>query len=146
MRILVLHGINLNALGTRESGIYGSATLAFVDQQLQERAKALGVEVVCFQTNHEGDLVDYIHREGPSAQGALINPGAWTHYSIGLRDALAASRLPFVEVHLSNIYAREPFRHHSVLADLARGQVSGLGWRSYVVALEGLVGLLQDGA
>ncbi len=144
MRILVLNGINLNALGSREPGIYGSVTLAEIESRLQDRAKELGVEVAFFQTNLEGELVNYIQREAPSADGILINPGAWTHYSIGLRDALSAAAKPFVEVHLSNIYAREAFRHTSLLADIARGQVSGLGWRSYLAALDGLVGLLRE--
>ena len=146
MRILILHGINLNALGAREPGIYGTATLADVTARIEARAKDLGVETACYQTNIEGDLVNFIQREAPTANGILINPGAWTHYSIGLRDALAAAAKPFVEVHLSNIYAREPFRHTSVLADLARGQVAGFGWRSYVIALEGLAGLLREGS
>ena len=144
MRILVLNGINLTALGSREPGIYGSVTLAEIESRLQDRAKELGVEVAFFQTNLEGELVNYIQREAPSADGILINPGAWTHYSIGLRDALSAAAKPFVEVHLSNIYAREAFRHTSLLADIARGQVSGLGWRSYLAALDGLVGLLRE--
>jgi 3-dehydroquinate dehydratase-2 len=144
MRILVLNGINLNALGSREPGIYGSVTLAEIESRLQDRAKDLGVDVAFFQTNLEGELVNYIQQEAPSADGILINPGAWTHYSIGLRDALSAAAKPFVEVHLSNIYAREPFRHTSVLADVARGQVSGLGWRSYLASLDALVGLLRE--
>src|SRR2546427_4092 len=137
MRILVLNGINLNALGSREPGIYGSVTLAEIESRLQDRAKELGVDVAFFQTNLEGELVNYLQREAPGCDGILINPGAWTHYSIGLRDALSAAAKPFVEVHLSNIYAREPFRHSSLLADIARGQVSGLGWRSYLAGLDG---------
>lgn len=144
MRILVLHGINLNALGSREPSIYGTITLPEIDSKLQARAKELGVDVVSFQTNIEGELVNFIQREAPAAHGIVINPGAWTHYSIGLRDALAAAGVPFVEVHLSNVYAREPFRHHSLLAGIAQGQVSGLGWRSYVAALDALVGLLKE--
>lgn len=145
MRILMLHGINLNALGSREPAIYGTTTLQEINDKLQARAKELGVDLACFQTNIEGELVNHIQREAPAADGILINPGGWTHYSIGLRDALAAAGKPFVEVHLSNVYAREPFRHHSVLADIARGQVSGLGWRSYIMALDGLVGILEEG-
>lgn len=144
MRILVLHGINLNALGSREPAIYGTTTLQEIDDRLQARAKELDVDLTCFQTNLEGDLVNFIQRDAPAADGILINPGAWTHYSIGLRDALSAAGKPFVEVHLSNIYAREPFRHRSILADIARGQVSGLGWRSYIAALDALVGLLRE--
>lgn len=144
MRILVLNGINLNALGSREPGIYGTTTLQEIEDKLRARAKELDVDLACFQTNIEGELVNYVQREAPRADGILINPGAWTHYSIGLRDVLSAAGKPFVEVHLSNIYGREAFRHTSVLADIARGQVSGLGWRSYLVALEGLTGLLRE--
>jgi 3-dehydroquinate dehydratase II len=146
MRILVLNGINLNALGSREPGIYGTVTLQEIEEKLQARANELDVDLACFQTNIEGELVNYIQREAPGADGMLINPGAWTHYSIGLRDALSAAAKPFVEVHLSNIYAREAFRHTSLLSDIAKGQVSGLGWRSYLVALEGLTGLLREGS
>ncbi len=146
LRILVLHGPNLNLLGAREPHIYGSMTLADIVARLEQHAAALGVGVESFQTNHEGALVDFIQREAPAADGILINAGAWTHYSIAIRDALVASHTPFVEVHLSNIHAREPFRHHSVLANVARGQVLGFGWRSYAAALDALVGVLRDAA
>ena len=144
MRILVLNGINLNALGSREPGIYGTTTLQAIEEKLQARAKELEVDLACFQTNMEGEMVNYIQREASGADGILINPGAWTHYSIGIRDALSAAGKPFVEVHLSNVYAREAFRHTSLLVDVAQGQVSGLGWRSYLAALDGLVGLLRE--
>lgn len=144
MRILLLNGVNLNTLGTREPAIYGALTLAEIEQRTQARGAALGVEVAPFQTNLEGELVDHIHRQGPGADGIIINAAAWTHYSIALRDALAAVGKPFVEVHLSNVYAREPFRHHSVLADKALGVVAGLGWRGYLAALEALVGVIQE--
>lgn len=144
MRILLLQGVNLNTLGTRQPEIYGSMTLAEINQRVQERARELGVEVVAYQTNIEGELINFIQREAPGADGILINPGAWTHYSIALRDALSGAAKPFVEVHLSNVYAREPFRHRSVLSGIAKGVVSGLGWRGYVAALDALVGLLRE--
>ena len=144
MKVLVLHGVNLNTLGTREPHIYGATTLPEVDAHLRARAEELGVELAAFQTNSEGDLIDFIQRDAASADAILINPGAWTHYSIALRDALAGTGKPFVEVHLSNIHAREPFRHRSVLAAIARGSVIGLGWRGYIAALDALVGLLRE--
>ena len=144
MRLLVLHGVNLDTLGAREPHIYGSMTLAEVNARIEARAGELGVEVIAFQTNVEGELINFIQREAPSADGILINPGAWTHYSIALRDALAGAGKPFVEVHLSNIHAREPFRRRSVLAGIAIGQITGLGWRGYVAALGALVGMLGE--
>ena len=144
MKILVLHGVNLNTLGSREPHIYGTKTLAEVDQALKTRAKELNVELSAFQTNLEGELVNYIQREAPPADGMLINPGAWTHYSIALRDALAGAGKPFVEVHFSNIHAREPFRRRSVFTAIARGSVIGLGWRGYLAALDALVALLRE--
>ncbi len=144
MKILVLHGPNLNTLGKREPHIYGSTTLAQINRRLAQRAKSLGVEVECFHSNHEGALIDAIQQKAPACQGIIINPGGLTHSSVSLRDALAGCGLPVVEVHLSNTYAREVFRHRSLIAPIARGQVVGLGWRGYVLALEALVGLLQD--
>ena len=144
MKLLLLQGVNLNTLGTRQPEIYGSMTLEEINARAKEHAKGLGVELVAYQTNIEGELVNFIQREAPGADGILINPGAWTHYSIALRDALAGAGKPFVEVHLSNVYAREPFRQRSVLSSIAKGVVSGLGWRGYVAALDALVGILQE--
>jgi 3-dehydroquinate dehydratase-2 len=145
MRILIIHGPNLNNLGQREPGIYGAKTLAEIDQLIRLRAGELGVEVVGFQSNSEGALIDFIQDESPRAEGIIINPGAFTHYSLSLRDALQDAGLPIIEVHLSNIYAREKFRQKSVIAPIARGQISGLGWRGYVAALEIMVSEQQGG-
>jgi len=136
MRILVIHGPNLNMLGKREAAIYGDKTLAEIDTLIEKRARELGVEVLCFQSNSEGALIDFIQAEAPKADAIIINPGAFTHYGLSLRDALVDSALPVIEVHISNIYAREVWRHKSVIAPIARGQISGLGWRGYIIALE----------
>jgi len=136
MRILVIHGPNLNMLGKREAAIYGDKTLAEIDTLIEKRARELGVEVLCFQSNSEGALIDFIQAEAPKANAIIINPGAFTHYGLSLRDALVDSALPVIEVHISNIYAREVWRHKSVIAPIARGQISGLGWRGYIIALE----------
>jgi 3-dehydroquinate dehydratase II len=139
MQLLALHGPNLNLLGTREPGLYGSATLEQINATLQERATALGAAIDCFQSNHEGALVDRIQAARGTVDGILINAGAYTHTSIALRDALLAVAIPYVELHLSNTHAREPFRHHSFLADRAVGVICGFGPISYSLALEGLV-------
>ena len=143
MQLLALHGPNLNLLGTREPGVYGSQTLDQVNAELESRAQALGATISCFQSNHEGALVDRIHEGRGSVDGILINAGAYTHSSIALRDALLGVAIPFVELHLSNTHAREPFRHHSTLADKALGVICGFGPLSYTLALEGLVAHLR---
>ena len=139
MRILVLHGPNLNLLGKREPEIYGHQTLADIDASLRATAKQLAVEIECFQSNHEGELIDHIQAAMGQAAGILINPGGFTHTSVALRDALVASRLPIVEVHLSNVFARESFRQHSYVSPIAVGVISGLGARGYRFGLEALV-------
>ena len=136
MKILVVHGPNLNMLGSRQVAVYGDKTLDEIDSLLQKRARELGVELETLQSNHEGTLVDFIQEKSPEATGIIINPGALTHYGLSLRDALADTSLPIVEVHLSNIHAREEFRQQSVIAPIARGQIAGLGWRGYIAALE----------
>ncbi len=144
MRIAVLNGPNLNLLGEREPDVYGRATLADVEAATRERARALGAECVWTQTNHEGELVEAIQGLPKSADGALINAAAFTHTSLAVRDAVLAVRVPFVEVHLSNIFAREPERRRSLLADLAVGVVAGFGADSYRLGLEGLVAFLAS--
>ncbi|MGH7534590.1 MAG: type II 3-dehydroquinate dehydratase [Gemmatimonadales bacterium] len=143
MRIAVLNGPNLNLLGQREPDLYGRTTLAEIEAMVRDAAKTLGVEVDWFQTNHEGALVDAVQGLRGKVDGALINAAALTHSSLALRDALLAVRVPFVELHLSNIFAREPERRQSVIADLAVGLVSGFGAQSYLLALQALVGRLR---
>lgn len=140
----MINGPNLNQLGKREPGYYGVKTLSDIEDLILARAQELDTLVEFFQSNHEGAVVDFIQDQGPDADGIVINAGALTHYGIALRDALADSRLPFVEVHISNIHAREEFRHHSVFADLAVGQIAGLGWRGYLFALEYLATQIKE--
>lgn len=135
--VLVLHGPNLNLLGTREPEVYGATTLADINAALTERAKTRGVTLAYFQSNHEGALVDRIHAaKSEGIEFIIINPAAYTHTSVALRDALAGVAIPYIEVHLSNVHRREPFRHHSYLADQAVGVICGLGWRGYMAALD----------
>ncbi|MFN3628483.1 MAG: type II 3-dehydroquinate dehydratase [Casimicrobiaceae bacterium] len=144
MKILVLHGVNLDQFGRRDPRHYGTATLADIDQALAALAAELGVRLECFQTNHEGAMCERIHRaHAQGVDAVLINAGAWTHYSIAIADALAILSCPIVEVHMSNIHAREPFRHHSVIAAIARGQICGFGVESYLLGLRGAVKLAR---
>ncbi|MEO0801398.1 MAG: type II 3-dehydroquinate dehydratase [Cyanobacteria bacterium J06642_2] len=142
--ILVMHGPNLNLLGTREVGIYGRMTLADIEHSLSLLAGELDVELVFYQSNHEGALVDAIQAARERRQGLVINPGAYTHTSVALRDAIAAVALPTVEVHLSNIHQREVFRHHSYIAPISIGQISGFGPDSYLLGLRALVNYLRQ--
>jgi len=143
MKILVINGPNLNMLGKRNKAYYGDKTLPQIDALLKKEGKSLGADVVSFQSNSEGKLIDCIQKNSSQAAGIIINPGALTHYGLSLRDALVDSGLPVVEVHLSNIYAREEWRAKSVMAPIARGQISGFGWRSYIAALQILVDELK---
>ena len=145
MKILTLHGINLNMFGKRDPAQYGTVTLAEIDAQLLALGRELGAEVECFQTNHEGEMAERIHRAlGDGTAAVLINAGAWTHYSYGIRDALAVLKCPIIEVHMSNIHAREAFRHHSVIAPIAKGQIAGFGADSYLLALRAAVSAAQQ--
>ena len=146
MKILVMHGPNLNILGKRNKVIYGERSLDDINELIEQHAAEIDAEVAVFQSNCEGDLVDFLQREAAGADGVIINAGALTHYGLSLRDALLDTNLPVVEVHLSNIYAREEFRQRSVIAPIARGQVTGLGWRGYVAALRTLVAELRGKA
>ena len=146
MSILVINGPNLNTLGRREPEVYGTTTLAEVEGSVKEYADRMGVTVEFFQSNSEGAIIDFIQAREPDATGVIINPGGLTHGSVSLRDCLAALKVPVVEVHISNIYAREAFRHESLLAPVVRGQITGLGWLGYLLAMDYLVseaGLFQ---
>ncbi|CAN5666404.1 type II 3-dehydroquinate dehydratase [soil metagenome] len=144
MQILLINGPNLNSLGTREPHLYGSMTLSDIEQAVAARGQELSpsVNVLCFQSNHEGEIIDFIHSQAPASAGMVFNPGAFTHYSYALRDALSAVGTPTIEVHISNIHAREEFRHRSVIAPVAIGQIAGLGIDGYLLALEFLAGRL----
>lgn len=142
-RILVIHGPNLNLLGIRERDVYGTIPLGEINKRLSQEAARLAVDLDVFQSNHEGKIIDEIHSALGKYHGIVINPGAYTHYSIAIRDAVAAVRIPTVEVHLSNISAREEFRHHSVIAPVCIGQIAGFGPDSYLLGLAGIVKYLE---
>ena len=146
MRVLVVNGPNLNLLGQRDRDVYGSMTLADIEEMMRHSARELGADVEFFQSNSEGSIIDLIQSRSPSVNGIIINPGALTHYGLSLREALADTGLPVVEVHISNIYARERWRHRSVVAPVAVGQISGLGWRGYLAALEFLTATFNERA
>jgi 3-dehydroquinate dehydratase-2 len=141
--ILILHGPNMNLLGEREPGIYGEITLEEIDRRLVRHGEQLGLAVRTFQTNSEGGLIDALHDARHWAVGVVFNPGGYTHTSIALRDAVTAIKLPVVEIHLSNIYGREDFRHQSVIAPVCAGTISGFGWRSYLLGLDALQSVLN---
>ncbi len=143
MRILLLNGPNLNKLGTREPEIYGTATLGDIERRVAERATGVGAEVRAFQANGEGELIDWLQSEQQTADGLIINAGAYTHSSIALRDAVAACGLSVVEVHISNVYRREAFRHESLLSPVCNGTIVGLGVHGYVLAVDALVHILK---
>ena len=143
MKILVINGPNLNTLGKRESTLYGVHTLEDIEQLMRDRARELGVEADFFQSNHEGAIIEHLQAAAPESAGIVLNAGALSHYGLSLLDALVDSRLPIVEVHMSNIHAREEFRRDSVIAPIAVGQVVGLGWRGYLFALEFLTDHLR---
>ena len=144
MKILILHGPNLNLLGTREPEVYGSMTLDDINNKLSDLGNELGTEIKCVQSNHEGALIDALHDARTWANGVVFNPGGYTHTSIALRDAISAIQIPVVEVHLSNVYTREEFRHVSMISAVCKGKVVGFGWRSYTLGLRALVELLGD--
>ena len=144
MKILVLHGPNLNLLGTREPQIYGSMTLGDLNTKLIELGKELGADLKCSQSNQEGDLINLLQDAQMWADGVVFNPGGYTHTSIALRDAISAIGLPVIEVHLSNVYAREEFRHISMISAVCKGKIVGLGWRSYTLALRALTEMFEQ--
>ena len=143
MKILILHGPNLNLLGMREPEVYGSMTLDDINEKMIALGKELGVEVICLQSNHEGALIDALHDARTWAAGVVFNPGGYTHTSVALRDAISAIVIPVIEVHLSNVYAREEFRHTSLISAVCKGKVTGFGWRSYELGLRGLVDIIK---
>lgn len=143
MKMLILHGPNLNLLGTREPEVYGSMTLDDINEKMIALGKELGADVICKQSNHEGALIDALHDARTWASGVVFNPGGYTHTSVALRDAISAIQIPVIEVHLSNVYAREEFRHMSLISAVCKGKVTGFGWRSYELGLRGLVDIIK---
>ncbi len=143
MKILILHGPNLNLLGTREPEVYGSTTLDDINEKMISLGKELGAEIKSLQSNHEGALIDALHDARTWAAGVVFNPGGYTHTSVALRDAISAIVIPVIEVHLSNVYAREEFRHTSLVSAVCKGKVSGFGWRSYELGLRGLIDIIK---
>ncbi|MBT3187939.1 MAG: type II 3-dehydroquinate dehydratase [Anaerolineae bacterium] len=143
MKILILHGANLNLLGTREPEVYGSLTLESLNEKLIAEGQKMSVEITCQQSNHEGTLIDALHSANEWADGVVFNPAGYTHTSVALRDAIASIEIPVVEVHISNVYAREEFRHKSLVSAVCVGKISGFGWMSYKLALEALVEMLN---
>jgi len=144
MKILILHGPNLNLLGTREPEIYGSMTLEDINAKMIGLGKSLGVDVTCKQSNHEGALIDALQESRTWADGVVFNPGGFTHTSVALRDAISSIQIPVIEAHVSNVYAREEFRHVSLISAVCRGKVVGFGWRSYELGVRGLVEILEQ--
>ena len=144
MKILLINGPNLNMLGNRDSGFYGSKSLNEIQEIIEEKAKSLSVDLINFQSNHEGEIVEFIQKNSSLASGIIINAGALTHYGISLRDSLSDSKLPFVEVHLSNIYSREEFRRISLLAPIALGVIAGLKFKGYEYAFDYLTNYLDQ--
>ena len=143
MKILVLNGPNLNLLGVREPEVYGSESLEIIENELKNEAVRLGIELDCYQSNHEGKLIDELHRAMTAADGVILNAGALTHYSYALRDAIAAIKIPVIEVHMSNIHAREEFRHTSVIAPVCAGSIAGFGKNSYLLALKAVNDIIR---
>ncbi len=143
MKILILHGPNLNLLGTREPEVYGSMTLDDINKKMIELGKELGAEIKCQQSNHEGALIDALQDARTWASGVVFNPGGYTHTSVALRDTISAIQIPVIEAHLSNVYAREEFRHISMISAVCKGKVVGFGWRSYELGLRGLIDIIK---
>lgn len=139
MKVLILHGPNINLTGTRETEIYGTMTLKEIDARLVEQGQELGIKVTCQQSNHEGALIDALHEAQKWADGVVFNPGGYSHTSVALRDAVAAIDIPVIEVHMSNIYAREDFRHHSFISSVCKGNIVGFGWKSYLLGLKAII-------
>jgi 3-dehydroquinate dehydratase-2 len=144
MKILILHGPNLSLLGIREPEVYGSMTLDDINSKLVALGNELGVELTCLHSNHEGALIDALHDARTWAKGVVFNPGGYTHTSVALRDAISSIQIPVIEVHLSNVYAREEFRHVSLISAVCVGKITGFGWRSYLLGLRALVEMLQE--